>query len=449
MVRPLATAVGFLLLGPTLAAEKLVLVAGGGEGPDGGKAVGAKLVSPFGVAFDGDGTIYFVEMEKGERLRAVTRDGIVRTVAGTGLKGSDGDGKPGAQASFNGMHSLAIGPQGMIYLADTWNNRIRTFDPNTGRVRAFAGDGVKGFGGDGGPAGKASFGGVYCVAFDPDRNNLFVADLDNRRVRKIDVETRAVSTVAGTGVKGRPKDGEPAKDQPLVDPRAVAVGKDGTLYILERGDHALRAVDKAGKIGTVAGTSGRAGSLVGAAALEPIEWAEAPLRRPRRDGADRRHGEPPDRRFDPKAQTVTVVAGTGSKGIAGLNGDPKEAQLNQPHGVAVQPTTGEIYICDSGNHRILKIEPPNASGGGQPPGRIPVARPCSTWRGIPPGFARRTDSTGSACRTKWRYPAGIRGEQRAEPRQLAMPRPPPRTPRRSRPARSARRTARRSAERRL
>src|SRR5437762_253386 len=99
MTRVLTTAAFCLCLSAS-GADKLVLVAGGGNGPDGGPAAGAALISPFGTAFDADGTLYFVEMEKGERLRAVTRDGVVRTVAGTGKKGNDGDGMAGSQASF-------------------------------------------------------------------------------------------------------------------------------------------------------------------------------------------------------------------------------------------------------------------------------------------------------------------------------------------------------------
>ncbi|HEY2786884.1 MAG TPA: hypothetical protein VGJ05_18125 [Fimbriiglobus sp.] len=339
---------------PVSGAEKLVLVAGGGAGPDGGNTVGAKVLQPFGTAFGDDGTIYFVEMEKGERLRAVPPDGTIHTLAGTGLKGNSGDGGPGTKASFNGMHSLALGPKGIVYLADTWNNRIRTFDPKTGIVDRFAGNGVKGFGGDGGPALQASFGGIYCLAFNSEQKTLYVADLDTKRVRKIDMKTKLVTTVAGTGVKGRPKDGEPAITQPLVDPRAVAVAPDGTIYILERNDHALRAVDPKGRIRTVAGT-GRAGSLIGAAVLSQFNGPKHLCMD--RDGtvliADTENHRIV--RFDPKNGIVSLVAGTGRRGAAGLGGDPKEAELNQPHGVSVNPKTGEIYICDASNNRILKI----------------------------------------------------------------------------------------------
>src|ERR1700722_15987809 len=160
-------------------ADKLVLVAGGGEGLDGTNAETANLIQPFGVDFAKDGTIYIVEMAKGERLRAITPKGKLITLAGSeGVLGSLGDGGPGLKATFNGMHSLAVSSEGTVYLADTWKNRIRKFDPKTGIVSTFAGTGEKGFSGDGGPAVEAEFGGCFCVALDPTNKIVVITDLD-------------------------------------------------------------------------------------------------------------------------------------------------------------------------------------------------------------------------------------------------------------------------------
>ncbi len=353
MNRVFALLVALLAATPTRA-DKLVLVAGGGDGADGTEATTAKLIQPFGVDFAGDST-YVVEMAKGERLRAVTADGKLVTLAGqAGVKGHTGNGGSAARATFNGMHSLAVGPQGRVYLADTWNNCVRVFDPATGTVDAFAGTGEKGFSGDGGPAAKAKFGGVYCVAFDPDQKNLYVTDLDNRRIRKVEMATGIVTTVAGNGQRGVPRDGEKATEQPLVDPRAHAVDRAGNLWVLERGGHALRLVDAKGTIRTVAGT-GKAGMGTGKA-------LEAAMNGPKhlcidRDGtvliADTENHRIV--RFDPRDNTLSLVAGTGKRGTAGVGGDPLKAEFNQPHGVIVHPKTGEIYISDSGNGRLLKI----------------------------------------------------------------------------------------------
>ena len=330
-------------------ADKLVLVAGS-NGADGKP----ELIQPFGVDFADTGETYIVEMAKGERLRAV-HDGKLVTLAGTeGKKGNDGDGGPGTKATFNGMHSLAVGPSGNIYLADTWNNRIRVFDLGTGKVNAVAGTGEKGFSGDGAQAKDAKFGGVYCVSFDPARKALYITDLDNRRIRKVDMETKIVTTVAGNGEKGVPKDGADALKQPLVDPRAQAVDKDGNLWILERGGHSLRVVDPKGKIRTVAGT-GKAGMGTGPA-------LEAAMNGPKHlcidtdvtvliaDTENHRIV-----RFSPKTNLLTAVAGTGKQGKTLGDGDPLKAEFNQPHGVIVHPKTGDIYISDASNGRVLKI----------------------------------------------------------------------------------------------
>jgi DNA-binding beta-propeller fold protein YncE len=345
-----------LVLSATAQADKIVLFAGGDGKTDDHQPRNARLVQPFAVGFAPDSsTIYIVEMVKGERLSGVAANGTISTLAGKfGEKGFEGNGEKGPKARFNGMHNLAVGPKGVVFLADTWNNCVRTYDPRDGIVRAFAGTGKKGFAGDGGPAEMAQFGGIYCLAFDRDKKNLYLTDLDNRRIRKVDLATRIVTTVAGNGQKGVPKDGEEAVKQPLLDPRAHTVDAEGNLWILERGGHMLRVVDKDGKIRTVAGT-GKAGMGTGPA-------REAALNGPKHLCIDRDGGvliaDTENHRivrYNPKDETISVVAGTGKKGTAGIGGDPLKAQLSQPHGVAVHPTTGDIYIADSSNGRVLKI----------------------------------------------------------------------------------------------
>ena len=347
-----------LLCATTVAAaraDKLLLVAGG-EGPDGSKATEGKLIQPFGVDFGPDGTIYLVEMVKGERFRAITPEGKLITLAGAeGVIGKDGDGGPARKATFNGMHSLAAARDGTVYLADSWNNRVRKFDPKTDIISQFAGTGEKGFSGDGGPAVEAKFGACYCVALDPANKFLIMTDLDNRRIRKVDLASGIVSTIAGNGKTGIPKDGEDALAQPLVDPRAAVMDSEGKLYILERGGNALRLVDPKGKIKTVAGT-GKKGLGSGKA-------LEAALNGPKhlcmdKDGSVLIADTENHRivRYNPKDGMLTTVAGTGKKGAAGIGADPQKAELSQPHGVSVHPKTFAIYIADSSNGRILKIE---------------------------------------------------------------------------------------------
>jgi sugar lactone lactonase YvrE len=339
---------------PCAGAEKILLVAGGGNGSDGSPAVQAKIEMPFGVAFDRLGNLYFVEMT-GQRVRKVDGQGMLTTIAGTGQKGDSGDGGPASRAQFNGMHSLAVASNGDIYLADTWNNRVRKIDAKTGIISPLAGTGQKGFSGDGGPARQAQFGGVYCIALDPKGDALFLADLDNRRIRRVDITTGLVTTVAGNGQRGVPQDGAEARSAPLVDPRAVAADNLGNVYILERSGHALRVVDANGRIRTLVGT-GKVG-----ASGDDGDARQATLNGPKHlcldlDGnviiADTENHL--IRKYLRREAKIMRVAGTGKKGTSGIGGPPLQADLNQPHGVYVHPS-GDLYIADSTNHRILKI----------------------------------------------------------------------------------------------
>lgn len=336
-------------------AEQIVLVAGGGTG-NGRPATEAELQAPFGVVFDRSGAMYLVELT-GQRVRKVSPDGVITTIAGTGRKGNGGDGGPAIEAEFNGPHSLAIAPNGDLYVADTWNNCVRRIEASTGRISRFAGTGEKGFSGDGGPAEKAQFGGIYCVAFDPGCTTLYLADLDNRRIRTIDMESRVVRTVAGNGERGVPDEGADAAAAPLVDPRAVAVDDSGNVYVLERGGHALRVVDSRGKIRTVAGTGRKGSGGDGGDALV------AQLNGPKHLCIDLQNSviiadaeNHLIRKYVPREGRIVRLAGTGAKGTAGLGGSPLEAELAQPHGVYVHPS-GTLYIADSSNDRVLKIVP--------------------------------------------------------------------------------------------
>ncbi len=335
-----------LLTNTAVRAETLVTVS----------AEGAKLVAPFGIDFAADGTLYFVEMVKSERLRKLDAKGNPITLAGTGQKGFDGNDGAGIKATFNGMHSLAVGNDGTIYLADTFNQCIRKFNLKSGLVTLFAGTGDKGFSGDDGTPTDAKFDGIHSVAFDAKKENIYLADLGNRRVRKIDLKEKTVKTVAGNGEKGVPKDGEPAMKQPLVDPRAVAVDSKGRIYIIERSGHALRVVDTDGTIRTVAGTGKAGKETVGGDAMKAAMNGPKHLCIDRDDSvliADSENHR--ILRYQPKTKTMILVAGIGSKGSAGLNGNPLKAELSQPHGVTVHPKTGELYIADSSNNRIVKV----------------------------------------------------------------------------------------------
>jgi DNA-binding beta-propeller fold protein YncE len=318
--------------------------------------VGAGLNEPFAVDFDAAGNAYIAEMG-GNRVSLLDRSGTLRVFAGTGEKGFGGDGGPAARALFNGPHHLLVGPDGRLYVADTFNNCVRAIDLRTGVVTRVAGTGEKGFFGDGGPATRAKFGGVFSIAFRG--GLLYACDLDNRRVRAIDLATGMVSTVAGNGQKGIPRDGGDALSEPLVDPRAIAVDSKGNLYVCERGGHALRVVDPSGKIRTVAGTGEPGFSGDGGPARE------ARLNGPKHISVDP-HGDVlitdtenhAIRLYSPRDGTIRRVAGTGQAGLAGLPGPAEKIELNRPHGAQTHPATGALYVSDSENHRVIRIDPP-------------------------------------------------------------------------------------------
>jgi sugar lactone lactonase YvrE len=295
------------------------------------------IKGPFATEIDTAGNLYFVEMTT-DRLCKLDPKGIV-TVLDTQL---------------DGPHNLALSPDGAIYIADTWKNRVQKFDTKTGISTTIAGTGEKGFSGDGGPATQAKFDGIHCASLTGE--NLYLADLGNRRIRVVNLKSGIVKTVAGNGQKGVPSDGAIAVEAPLVDPRAVIADPQGNIYILERSGHALRAVDPQGKIRTLAGT-GQKGFLGDGA-----DARLATFNGPKHlcfdlDGnvliADTENHA--IRKYILKDGTIVRVAGSGKKGNAGLNGSPLEVELNQPHGVYVH-RDGTLYISDSSNNRILKVE---------------------------------------------------------------------------------------------
>lgn len=314
-----------------------------------------RLDSPFGINIDSHGSAFIVEMT-GHHVLRISPRGDVIVLAGDGLKGMGGDSGPSHQALVNGPHALALQPNGDLLFADTWNNRVRRISAKTGLIQTLAGTGVAGYSGDGGPALQASFGGIYGLSLDRSGNTLFLADLDNRRIRAVDLKTGLVRTVAGNGKRGVPDDGAVAVDSPLVDPRSVTVDRYGNIYILERNGNALRQVDPQGRIRTVVGKDGKPGSDGDGGA-----GTVAHLRGPKDVGMDldgtvliADSDNHLVRRYHPRNGQLTRVAGTGKRGAAIVKEDSLRCELNQPHGVWVHPN-GDLYISDSSNHRILRL----------------------------------------------------------------------------------------------
>src|SRR5271154_1969788 len=199
---------------------------------DGGPATLAEINNPFGMARGPDGALWFCEYG-GQRIRKVARDGIIHTVAGLGMKGYSGDGGPAAFATFNLPHEIRFDRAGDCYIADMQNHAVRKITVKTGVITTFAGTGKPGYSGDGGPAELAELKQPHSIQFGPD-GSLYICDIGNNAIRKVDVETGVISTFAGTGKAGDTPDGAPIDGTPLKGPRSLDFDKEGNLWLVTR-----------------------------------------------------------------------------------------------------------------------------------------------------------------------------------------------------------------------
>ena len=332
----------------------ITTIAGTGEfgfSGDGGPAVRAALYFPSGVAVDGAGNLYIADTSN-HRIRKVDATGTITTIAGTGERGFGGDEGPATTARLTFPRGVAVDGAGNLYIADTSNHRIRKVDA-TGTITTIAGTGERGFGGDEGPATTARLTFPLGVAVDS-AGGLYIADTYNHRIRKVD-STGTITTIAGTGEFGFGGDGGPAVEAGLRNPYGVAVDGAGNLYIADTDNHRIRKVDSTGTITTVAGTGERGfggdGGPATAAQLAPPAGVAV-------DGAGNLYiadrGNHRIRKVD-STGTITTVAGTGERGFGGDGGPAEQARLDSPHGVAVD-SAGNLYIVDRGNHRIRKVD---------------------------------------------------------------------------------------------
>ncbi len=312
----------------------------GGKGLKDGPSDKALFNWPTGLAIDSDGTIFVADFSN-NTVRVIKKDGTVTTIAGSGERGyADGRGR---RALLHGPDNIALGPDGYIYVADADNRRIRKISKD-GTVTTVAGDGVRGY--RDGKALEARFAYPTGVAVDA-KGNIYVADRGSHTVRKITPDGM-VTTIAGNGVAGY-ADGI-GKDSHLREPISLVAEGDGTVYVADSGNNAIRKITPDGVVSTIAGGL-HEGYKDGKGLAALFFWPTGIALDSRGyiyvcDSMNNKI-----RRVTPSG-IVTTIAGAVVQGF--LNGPGYRARFNFPTGIAVAPD-GTIYVADSGNNAIRKI----------------------------------------------------------------------------------------------
>jgi secreted PhoX family phosphatase len=303
---------------------------GYGETGDGGPATSATLDAPAGLAEDAAGDLFIADTADNV-VRKVTPSGTISLVAGNGTEGDSGDGGPATSAELDNPQGVAVDAAGDVFIADTYNNVIREVTPD-GNITTLAGNGTPGYSGDGGPAAQAELASPTDVAVDS-QGNLYIADAGNNVIRRVST-TGVITTVAGDyaadqatdGLGGFSGDGGPATLAQLNSPQGIAIDRTGDLFIADTFNDAIREVSPAGIISTIVNTSAKPGK-------------------------------------------------------AGNDGAATAATLNSPYAVAVDDSTGDLYIADTSNNAIRMVTGlpvPSTTGAGPvapsgPPASTPEA----------------------------------------------------------------------------
>ena len=302
-----------------------------------GPATSVALDRPSAVVVSSSGDVYVADSSANEVLE-LSPSGRLSVFAGTGVAGYSGDGGPATQAELSFPTALALSSNGDLYIADSGNNRIRMVSPS-GVITTVAGTGVAGFSGDGGPATQAELSFPTAIALSS-TGALLIADGGNRRVREVS-PTGTITTVAGNGTLGLSGDGGPATQAGLSEPLGVAAGPGG-IYVADAWNDVVRRILPSGVIETVAGAADGlqfpvAVALNAAGDIFVADWSNRVIE------------------VTPSGAARTV-AGTGVAGFSGDGGPAVKAELDRPSGLAVAPN-GDLYIADSGNNRVRMVSP--------------------------------------------------------------------------------------------
>ncbi len=325
-----------------------------GYSGDGGPASAAQISNPEGLSFDANNNLYIADLAN-NRVRMVNTAGTISTYAGqNSLFGED---YPGVNAEFGMPQNIAADAAGNIYVADIDNHRIRMLNATTGKVSTVAGAGIAGyedgFSGDGGPATAAHLYYPSAMTFDA-AGNLYICDQDNQRIRKVNT-SGIISTIAGNGTAGYAGNGTSALAAEFQYPTGIAVDATGNIYICDNNNHRIRKISASGIITTVAG-NGVAGFN-----LDGVLGTSAELNYPADVAVDATGNvyisdqeNSRIRKIDPLG-IITTIVGTGTAGYSGDGGLATDAQIAFPQGIKIDHS-GNLYIADAGNNCVRMVD---------------------------------------------------------------------------------------------
>jgi sugar lactone lactonase YvrE len=352
-----------LLLRPQAAARMTTIAGTGTAGlaADNQPADVAPINNPFGLVIGPDGGLYWTDFGSNRVLRLDLKTRTIGIIAGNGTKGYSGDGGPAKSAQMSAPHEVRFDSKGNIFVAERDSHVVRYVDMKSGIISTAAGTGVRGYSGDGGPAKQAQLAQPHSIALDRS-DNVYICDIANHRVRRIDAKTGLISTFAGTGATDPTPAEAPLAGTPTRGPRSIDIGPEGTMYLILREGNKVFSIDPAHtRLKHLAGTgelgySGDGGPAISARFGAPGNALNGP--KGVTYAADQslyisdteNHAI---RRIDLRDGTVKTVAGTGQRGD-GPDGDPLACKLARPHGVFIQGRN--VYIGDSENHRIRLLQ---------------------------------------------------------------------------------------------
>ena len=324
-----------------------------GSRGEGGPAVEAELNNPFGVIRGPDGCIWFCEYS-GNLVRRIDSNGILKTIVGNGEKGHQGDGGPARESSLNLPHEIRFGPDAKLYIVDMGNHVVRRVDLQTDRIDTIVGTGEPGYSGDGGPAVQAKLKQPHSIQFGPD-GRLYICDIGNHAIRVVDLNTGLITTFAGGKPPGPTSDGSHLNDVTFNGPRSIDFDKRGDMWLATREGNQVFCISMTDqRVWHVAGTGEKGFTGHGG------EAKRAKLSGPKGIAIDSRGGvwladteSHSVRRISEEGRTIDLVAGTGEAGD-GPSGEALRCRLNRLHGICADDDDS-ILIGDSESHRIREL----------------------------------------------------------------------------------------------